>query len=185
MSDSPRETRLPTNGRVELFDNVFDPQFCTFLLRESQAKLAHGREFSRSNYQWNSNIVRASLPVLVRDYDDSLSDIILSQLIKRGVIETNKFAVMNYAWSRLSYIPWHDDPDHETAVTVYLNDRWDHDWGGIFLYVNNAAQICGHLPRFNTCVRNSGHVLHSTTMVTPDADGPRLTLQIFPKQSQS
>src|SRR5579863_625809 len=106
-----------TNGCVELFENVFDPQFCTFLLRESESKLVSTQDFWRSSYHWNRNIIRASLPVLVRDYDDSLSTIILRQLIKRGVIDTLDFAVMNYAWSRLSYIPWHDDPDHETAVT--------------------------------------------------------------------
>lgn len=184
MSGKPSDTRAASHGRIDFFDNVFDPQFCTFLLKESQAQLASGSAFSRSNYQWKSNIVRSSLPVLVRDYDDPLSGMILSQLIKRGVLETNQFAVMNYAWSRMSYIPWHEDPDHETAVTVYLNEKWDRDWGGIFLYMDDAAQIHGYPPRFNTCVRNSGHVMHSTTMVTPDADGPRLTLQLFPKKSQ-
>jgi hypothetical protein len=184
MSDTSREARTSTDRRVELFENVFDPQFCTFLLRESQAKLASGRDFSRSNYQWDSGIVRASLPVLVRDYDEAMSALILGQLIKRGVIESNKFSVMNYAWSRLSYIPWHDDPSHKTAITVYLNERWDSDWGGIFLYMDEAGEIRGYIPKFNTCVKNSGHILHSTTMVTPDADGPRLTVQIFPKPSQ-
>src|SRR5215469_8350783 len=100
---------MSTNGHVEVFDNVFDSKFCTFLLKESQSKLVSNQALWRSNYHWDSNIVRSSLSVLVRDYDDWLSGKILGQLIKRGVIDSDNFSVMNYAWSKLSYIPWHND----------------------------------------------------------------------------
>ena len=181
MSANRREPVSKTRPDVEFFDNVFEPDFCNFLLRDSQAKLASGREFTRSNYQWAGVIVRASQPVLVRDYDPALAAIILGQLIKRGVVNNSDFVVMNYAWSRLSYIPWHNDAMHELAITVYLNDTWDQDWGGVFLYKDETAGIRGYAPKFNTCVKNAGHVLHSTTMITTDAGAPRLTLQLFPK----
>lgn len=181
----PSEAPTSTNAHVEVFEDVFDPTFCMFLLKDAQAKLAAGYEFSRSNYQWSSRIVRASLPVLVRDYDSSLSAIILGQLIERGVVHTTDYVVMNYAWSRLSYIPWHNDGMHEVAITVYLNEIWDRDWGGLFLYMDDRQEIKGYCPKFNTCVKNSGHILHSTTMIAPDASAPRLTLQIFPKGSHS
>lgn len=183
MSEKRGHSRAPTTGQVEFFEDVFDPPFCTFLLKDAQAKLASGDEFARSNYQWSSNIVRASQPVLIRDYDPSLSAIILGQLTKRGVIDAGDFVVRNYAWSRLSYIPWHNDGMHEVAITVYLNDVWEQDWGGIFLYMDEMSGIRGYAPKFNTGLKNRGHILHSTSMVTPDAAGPRFTLQIFPKKS--
>jgi hypothetical protein len=168
---------------VEFFEEVFEPDFCNFLLRDSRSKLASGREFTRSNYQWADVIVRASQPVLVRDYDPALTAIILGQLIKRGVVESDEFAVMNYAWSRLSYIPWHNDGMHKLGISIYLNDVWDKDWGGIFLYMDQDMGIRGYAPKFNTCVRNGGHVMHATTMVTTDAESPRLTVQLFPKSA--
>jgi hypothetical protein len=170
-----------TRPDIEFFDQVFEPVFCNFLLKDSREKLASGHEFTRSNYQWASNVVKASAPVLVRHYDPALAAIILDQLIKRGVLESTEFVVMNYAWSRLSYIPWHSDDMHEVAVTVYLNELWDRDWGGVFLYRDQAAEIRGYAPKFNSCVRNAGHIMHSTTMITTDAGSPRLTVQIFPK----
>jgi hypothetical protein len=175
------DPEMTSAGSVEIFRDVFDPVFCTFLLNDSRAKLADGHEFTRSSYQWANNVVRASQPVLIRHYDPGLSAIILDQLIKRGVISTPDFTVMNYAWSRLSYIPWHNDPLHPLAISVYLNDVWDPDWGGLFLCRDETGSIRGHAPKFNTGVKNAGHVLHATTMVAPDAASPRLTLQIFPR----
>jgi hypothetical protein len=168
-------------GTIEMFEDVFEPAFCTFLLNDSRAKLAGSNEFTRSNYQWANNVVLASQPVLIRHYDPGLSAIILDQLVKRGVISTPDFMVMNYAWSRLSYIPWHNDGMHDVAISVYLNDVWDPDWGGLFLYRDETGAIHGHAPKCNTAVKNAGHVEHATTMVAPDAPSPRLTLQIFPR----
>jgi hypothetical protein len=88
---------------------------------------------------------------------------------------------MGYAGSRLSYTPWHNDPMHALAVTVFLNDVWDRDWGGVFLYEDGAGAVRGWAPRFNACVRNAGHIWHATSLVTLDAPSPRLTLQPFPK----
>jgi Rps23 Pro-64 3,4-dihydroxylase Tpa1-like proline 4-hydroxylase len=183
MSEKRGQSRAPSKGYVEFFEDVFDSPFCTFLLKDAEAKLALGNEFARSNYQWSSNIVKASQPVLIRDYDPALSAIILGQLTRRGVIDTDDFQVRNYAWSRLSYIPWHNDGMHQVAITVFLNDVWERDWGGIFLYLDDRSGIRGYAPKFNTCLKNRGHILHSTTMITPDAAAPRLTLQIFPKKS--
>jgi hypothetical protein len=170
------------SARIEFFADVFDQAFCAFLLSEAQATLASGDGFTHSNSNWPVNIVRASQPILVRNYDPALAAIILRQLIKRGVIDEPNFAVMNYAGSPSSYTPWHNDPMHEVAVTVFLNDVWDPDWGGIFLYKDDAGGVRGCTPKFNTCLRNAGHVPHATTMVTPDAASPRLTVQLFPKQ---
>jgi Rps23 Pro-64 3,4-dihydroxylase Tpa1-like proline 4-hydroxylase len=175
------DPEMTSAGSVEIIRDVFDPVFCTFLLNDSRAKLAQGDEFSRSSYQWADNVVRASQPVLIRHYDPGLSAIILDQLIKRGIVSTRDFRVMNYAWSRLSYIPWHNDKTHDVGISVYLNDVWDPDWGGLFLYRDETGNIRGHAPKFNTGVKNAGHVQHATTMVAPDAASPRLTLQLFPK----
>jgi hypothetical protein len=171
-------------GSIEFFEDVFDPKFCAFLLTDAKSQLSSGNEFRRSNYHWPPSIVRASQPVLVRDYGAALSALILGQLVKRGVIQNTEFVVMNFASSRLSYIPWHDDTKHEVAITVYLNEVWDRDWGGIFLYMaDEPATIRGYAPKFNTGVKNTGHIMHATTMVTTDAEAPRFTLQIFPKKT--
>ena len=169
----------PMDG-IAFFDDVFDPEFCRWLLADSRTALAKTRQFDRSNYQWAPLVVHSSQPVLVREYPSRIEQFILARLKERGIIDTLGFNVMNYAWSRLSYIPWHNDGHRGTAVTVYLNDSWDRDWGGLFLYEGSSRDdIRAVVPHFNCGLRNSRHLQHATTLVALDAPEPRFTLQLF------
>lgn len=170
--------------QIQFFENVFEERFCTFLLANARAQLGNGAEFKRSNFHWLPSIRKSSAVVLVRDYDDILSKHILDELIKKGVVENETYKVMNFAWTRLSYIPWHNDSNHTEAITIYLNDIWDLDWGGLFLYKDNNQNIRAFAPRFNCGLKNWNNILHATTPVSLDAPEPRFSIQIFPKKPQ-
>jgi Rps23 Pro-64 3,4-dihydroxylase Tpa1-like proline 4-hydroxylase len=171
---------------IAFYENVFAEAFCKYLFRDSLQKLSSGREFARSNFQWQPQIVKASAAVLVRDYDEVISAVILQQLHDKGIIDDkngNNYHVMNYIWTKLSYIPWHSDNIYINAITIYLNERWDPDWGGIFLYYTDkeSPNIKGYIPKFNTAVKNNNRIAHSTTMISTDAESPRVTVQLFTK----
>lgn len=167
---------------IEFYDGIFEPDFCQWLLEDSRANIVQGHEYSRSNLHWPQNIVRGSAAVLVRNYRDEIKRGILLGLTQRGLITHGEYHVMNYAWLRFSYIPWHNDGHRKEALTIYLNDVWDADWGGLFLYRDPAQAIHGFAPKFNCGLRNSAHVHHCTTMVTSEASEPRFTLQLFSKE---
>ena len=166
---------------ITVYDSVFDQKLCQFLYKNAVEELSHGRSFARSNFHWDKGIVRSSQVVLVRDYDEIMSKVILGALQKRGIIDSDNFDVMNYAWTPLSYIPWHNDAGHQAAITIYLNETWDKNWGGLFLYRDPSDDgIRGVAPRFNTAVKNSANIEHATTMIATDAPEPRMTVQLFP-----
>jgi Rps23 Pro-64 3,4-dihydroxylase Tpa1-like proline 4-hydroxylase len=124
--------------------------------------------------------VKASSPVLVRPYNDLLKNSILNQLLKNNVIKHTDYSVMNFVWTKLSYIPWHDDPAASSAITVYLNEKWHRDWGGIYLFSENEGeQIRGYIPKFNSAVKSESRVMHATTIISSDAETPRITVQLF------
>jgi hypothetical protein len=164
---------------IQFFDTVFDEQFCTYLLANARAWLKDGGEITRSNFHWDEAIRKGSAAVLVRDFGTVHSTLVLDKLIERGLIEHRDYNVMNYAWTRLSYIPWHDDNESPDALTIYLNDVWKLDWGGLFLYKDEAGEVRGYPPTFNCGLRNGDHVSHATTPVSLDAPEPRFTLQLF------
>jgi hypothetical protein len=166
---------------ITFFDRALEPQFAQLLLDEARSALREGKPIWRTNFGWAEGVRRASHPVLVRDYGSPLADLIRSQLAATGVIDlAHSWRVMGYCWTSLSYIPWHNDRDHAEAVTVYLNDRWEADWGGLFLWRDQQeGAIRAYEPRCNTALRNSGAVLHATTPVMLDAPEPRFTLQLF------
>lgn len=168
---------------ITIFEHVFEEKLCQFLYKNAVEELSRGKSFTRSNFHWNPVIVRSSQVVLVRDYDEILSKVILGALQERGVIESDDFHVMNYAWTPLSYIPWHNDAGHQYAITIYLNEKWDRDWGGLFLYRDaSEGDIRGFAPQFNSAVKNGANIEHATTMITPDSPDPRMTIQIFPNE---
>jgi hypothetical protein len=165
---------------VEFFENVFQEQFCRFLLCESLELLRSRHCVWRSNLQWNPDVVKASSPVLVRPYNDLLKNSILNQLLKNKIIKHKEYHVMNFVWTKLSYIPWHSDPGESSAITVYLNEKWHEDWGGIFLFrEKESEQIKGYIPKFNSAVKNESGIMHATTIVSSDAETPRITIQLF------
>ena len=165
---------------LEFYENVFEDAFCKFLLRESLETLRSNQYVWKSNLQWNPPIVKASTPVLLRHYNDLLKKAILDQLLKKEIIKHKEYTVMNYVWTRLSYIPWHNDPHTSSAITVYLNEKWHKDWGGLFLFMErDSEQIHGYIPRFNSAVKNESNIMHSTTIISSDAETPRITIQMF------
>ena len=168
---------------LDLFEAALDPQLVRLVLRTARGWYADDT-FHRTNADWEEAIVRASQPVLIRDFSGPIGDTIIAMLHQRGVLEHRASGLMLYAWTAASYIGWHSDGRHDDAVTVYLNETWDRDWGGLFLYEDAEREIRGVVPRFNLGLRNSAKLLHATTAVTPDAPEPRFTLQLFPARPE-
>ena len=170
--------------QIQFFEGIFEEKFCLFLLANARARLEDSTEFTRSNFHWTPTIRKSSAVVLVRNYDDVLSRLILDGLITAGIVDHSNYSVMNYAWTRFSYIPWHNDGSHSEAITIYLNEKWDADWGGLFLYKDEEDGIRGFAPSFNCGLKNLTNVLHCTTPVSLEAPEPRFTVQIFPKKPE-
>jgi len=101
-----------------------------------------------------------------------------------------------FYWKKGSLINFHPDFTYLASATLYLNEFWHRDWGGIFLWdeeenVNplhhpeddsgneNINRFKGALPLKNRCIINSGRVQHA---VTPTKNHPddvvRRTLQM-------
>ena len=109
---------------------------------------------------------------------------IVKALIKNGLVsidEEIELVAEVYIWKRLSYIPWHSDKENNDeiryAATLYINETWDDNWGGLFLYkINNS--IMAEAPSFNKLIFNNKNYLHATSMLTVDTPY-RETIQLF------
>ena len=76
-----------------------------------------------------------------------------------------------------SYIPWHTDSDHKYAATLYFNDNWNRDWGGLTLMEYGTTRTF-IIPERNNIFILKGDFWHTVSSLTSDAQ-PRYTLQIF------
>lgn len=171
-------------------EDVLDPDFCISLFKESIDLFTNGNRVWSSNYFWPKELIKDSFPWYVRDFDESQTKQILESLHSKGIIEdlSIEYDVLNYIGTRLSYIPWHNDGTWNESITIYLNDEWQDDWGGLFLYKESpqSNKVIGYKPKFNTAIKqNRGETtgtLHSVTLVSVASQCPRVTIQIFPKK---
>jgi Rps23 Pro-64 3,4-dihydroxylase Tpa1-like proline 4-hydroxylase len=133
--------------------------------------------YGRTNACWREEIVKQSTPVIVIDIinDTPMYNKLKSEIDTKTGLKVNR--LMIYFWTKLSYISWHNDAHADAALTIYLNDYWDFDWGGYFMYEMDN-EIKAIKPERNLGIIQTGHVFHSVSTVNLDSD-KRITLQAF------
>jgi hypothetical protein len=131
----------------------------------------------RTNLCWQDEIRNQSTPVIIRDIieDTPIYNKLKSEIDSKTGLKVER--LMLYFWTKLSYIPWHNDSHAESALTIYLNDYWDQNWGGYFMFKLNN-EIKAIKPDRNLGVIQTGNVSHSVSTINLDAD-LRITVQSF------
>jgi Rps23 Pro-64 3,4-dihydroxylase Tpa1-like proline 4-hydroxylase len=92
-------------------------------------------------------------------------------------IDVNKMKFIIHSMGNKSGINWHADEGHNFAITLYLNNRWNFNWGGEFMYQHegefNFIPIVG-----NSVVIIKAPLIHKVnTVLSPII--PRLSIQSF------
>jgi len=134
----------------------------------------------KSNFAWGENVRKSSAPVLINqlDTDKNIHDFFRNKYDNLfPELKNKEIKIFYYIWPRLSYIPFHSDKNHFFASTIYLNEDWHEDYGGLFLF-KEENEIKAIVPKFNLALMNPNHIRHGTSLTTIDAPY-RETIQIF------
>ncbi len=161
------------------YENFFTDHLCNELLGTARFLMEKGDYVFATNLRWNPLIVKDSFPVFMHalNIESNLYRECKHQIETKIQLPIKNDSIMIYYWTRLSYIPWHDDENHTGALTVYLNEEWDEDWGGYFLYKEDET-IKAILPKKNFALLQQGGIKHATTPVHLNG-GIRFTIQTF------
>lgn len=160
-------------------------------------KLILEKDVWGSNIGWDQNLNLISTNVLTHTIIDNIIKKEIKKSIEKAIeIDFDKedlnFSPSIYVWSGGSYITWHSDNLYPYNGTVYLNEEWDSNDGGVFLYKDNSTnEIKGIEPTYNSMVVNSGteddhHNDHCVTCIVPGTIKKRVTIQwrTTPKKKQ-
>lgn len=165
--------------KVTKYDNFINSK----LLEEIQKLAKNCISLKKSKFtnheMWPEYVVKDSEQVLVWDIKNE-NENLFKKISDYIVLETGYKDVLCcylYCWKQSSFIPWHTDAEHNAALTIYLNNFWDRDWGGYFMYYDNDDIKC-IIPEENLAILQENNPLHSTTMTTPSSSD-RITLQLF------
>ncbi len=86
-----------------------------------------------------------------------------------------------YNWHKMSGIASHEDFGYSFGATLYLNTKWDPNWGGVFIWGEDKNNLTNAIiPQYNTLVINYPPMRpHLVTMISPLAPETRKTIQIW------
>jgi hypothetical protein len=128
---------------------------------------------------WDPHLIGTSGVILLYYLKNDLLEETKYELIKHfPEIKDYKFSIAFTLGSRLSYIQWHADQGHKYAITLYVNEYWDRDWGGALIYQDNDETYKAIYPEYNKAVSFAPPIFHATVMPTLLAP-VRESLQIF------
>lgn len=152
-------------------------------LINSIEEYAHSTPMHRSNISsWDKKVIGTSSAILLFDLSDELKHKIWSY-VHPHIVDAdtiNNYNIIYTVGTNYSFIPWHDDGTHKHAVTIYLNEIWNINWGGALLYAHKHSfdDIRAVYPEFNKAVFMKPPIHHTTMMTAKDAP-LRISLQIF------
>jgi 2OG-Fe(II) oxygenase superfamily len=165
--------------RIKIYDNFLSEE----LFRKCDEYSIH-LDFSsenrtvRSNKSWPNHILKDSNPIFIaslKKNDELYQEIYEYIKLKLG---HNLIAIMFYHWTAESHIPWHNDGMYKAGLTIYLNDKWDIDNGGLFMYRNPDGNISAIEPIRNRLVEQVGGIFHAVCPTSKDSK-TRRTIQMF------
>lgn len=87
-----------------------------------------------------------------------------------------------HIWLPGSQIQFHHDASDDNprlSSTIYINESWNWNWGGLFLYDHPTLGQGWVYPHPNSMIWFKPPIYHATTMVNNNAEFPRLSIQCF------
>ena len=175
---------------MKIFENAISNGLnkkCTQYIKDKiSQKDASSFCWKLSTFSWSSNLTRGILGQcnITPAPEDLKIEIVESLKNIYPQIDIFDIFVSFYVWGRLSGINWHSDEKYDGGITIYLNEYWDYDWGGIFLWKDEKYnEINGLIPTKNTLVFNDMKEIHYVTPINPLCQEPRMTIQIFIEKS--
>lgn len=129
-----------------------------------------------SNFCWPNNIVYDSSTILIGGFSNKPFE---NECVKIAgeIVGSSPLIMMYYYWTPMSHIPWHNDEIYSCAMTIYLNQTWDKNNGGLFLYEEGNEIRC-IMPKVNRAVIQKNNTNHAVTCLTKNSP-IRRTIQLF------
>lgn len=167
---------------INTIDNFLEPDILESLktrFQESKGKpVFEINEFGR----WDSNLHKGNYgPVYMLPLDDYM-EYFRNKFnhVHNDFRHSTLGAVFMQIWTNGSGINWHHDQDDRMAATIYLNEEWNLNWGGLFLYQGeNGRSSHWTNPHYNRCVWFKSPLWHCVTLISKAAPQPRLSIQLF------
>lgn len=177
-------TRKNQTQTAKIDFNLFSPEEYKELDLLLQTEILNGEEETRVNRDvWDERLFKntqgKNLMTLIEN--EEFRDIVIDRIIERfnSTRDHSKYSILYYRTEGQFNLNWHNDGNHQGAVSIYLNDNWHRDLGGYLIYqMDDEDLMTAVQPKIGTAVYHNGGVLHGTTPVSEGAPS-RKSIQVF------
>jgi hypothetical protein len=134
--------------------------------------------------RWGAGLETGSLaPVLILKLDEYKEYFLQKyKAVDPAFAEFNSLICYMHIWLPGTQINFHHDHNDEfprLSSTIYINQGWNWNWGGLFLYEDTDLGQGWIFPHENHMIWFRPPLWHSISMVTQAAEHPRLSIQLF------
>jgi len=164
---------------MQIIKNALSEELYNALVEELKSQL-HNQVWGSSRILWPEELKKGIYgTTLTCKVSDVLSNQILREL-KDYVPNVSRTVCQFYVWQHNAGISKHDDDNHMFGATIYLNETWDLNDGGFFIWTDkDTNQLKVLSPEKNMMVLNLNAEYHLVTPVLPSAQDFRYTIQIW------
>jgi Rps23 Pro-64 3,4-dihydroxylase Tpa1-like proline 4-hydroxylase len=164
------------------YSNVLNKNLLQDIKTEREYKQKNGHEWKVGEFFWQDKLLYGVTSSCVASAVSYSIRLRVENELKTKLPPFNSLLVQHYIWLKGSGISKHSDAGHGFGATIYLNESWDVNYGGIFLWKNKqATDYTGIVPNYNSMVVNVDKEEHLVTPIALNSPYLRYTLQIWPQ----
>lgn len=164
---------------MKIYREVLTNETIRSIRIETQQSLGKS-EWRVSTLSWNPDLRRGIQSSSMAKYlSEGLSGEVEDQ-IKHLLPPYDRLLQQIYLWAPGSGISLHADVDKKFGLTIYLNEQWDIDFGGLFVWEDgDSNELKVKKPEFNSMILSDCKEPHLVTPVAIACPVLRHTLQIW------
>lgn len=175
---------------INIIQNFLDVDVVNYITNKYEQSKGHPVFEINEMARWPSSLYEGNFgPVYILPLFNELKDYFNPKFANSPQFANHSMsACFLHIWQPGSGINWHQDSvdinNPRIGLTVYLNNEWSTNWGGLMLWEKDG--ITGwYNPHFNSSVWFEGPFWHSVSIISRAAPYPRLSLQIFMDKNEN
>jgi hypothetical protein len=170
------------NNTINVVENFLEPHIAQEILskyEDSKSKpVFQINEFARWDPRLHYGNYGPVYMMSLSEYDDYFVE--KFNRIHPHFVNSTIGTTFLQVWTNGSGINWHTDMEDRMAATIYLNNSWDLNWGGLLLFQGENGMNSGWInPHYNRCVWFKSPLWHSVSLISRAAAEPRISIQLF------
>lgn len=164
---------------MKIFDNVLSDELLKNISDELKLQLKEC-SWGSSEIFWEPQLrTTSSGSVLISDCSENIKQSLLNEL-QIVLPDYDDIFIKYHVWQKGSAISCHEDINYKFGATLYLNEYWNLDFGGLFIWKPKNSDIMNAVaPKYNTLILNDEKEVHMVTPINQICNYFRVSIQIF------